>query len=54
MCVLVASPCCLSTRALPAFSCAEGMWTHATYWKGEFADGMLPQLQALGNEDLLE
>ena len=23
----------------------EGMWTHATYWRGEFAEGMIPQLQ---------
>ena len=30
------------------------MWTHSTFWRGEFADGMLPQLQALGNEDLLD
>lgn len=30
------------------------MWTHATYWKGEFATGMMPQLKANGNEDLLQ
>jgi hypothetical protein len=30
------------------------MWTHATYWKGEFAPGMMPQLKQYGNEDLLQ
>lgn len=36
------------------FPAAEGMYTHATYWKGEFATGMMPQLKQYGNEDLLQ
>lgn len=33
---------------------AEGMYTHATYWKGKFATGMMPQLKQYGNEDLIQ
>lgn len=41
--------CCSS-----AHSPAEGMYTHATYWKGKFAAGMMPQLKQYGNEDLIQ
>lgn len=30
------------------------MWTHSTYWRGDFADGMIPQLKQYGNMDLLD
>lgn len=30
------------------------MYTHATYWKGKFAAGMMPQLKQYGNEDLIQ
>lgn len=44
----------LATVAHCLAPAADGMWTHATYWKGEFATGMLPQLEAAGNKDLLQ
>ncbi|KAL4425109.1 hypothetical protein ABPG77_008214 [Micractinium sp. CCAP 211/92] len=32
----------------------QGMWTHSTYWRGDFADGMIPVLKQYGNLDLLD
>ncbi len=38
----------------PGLPLAEGMWTHSTYWRGDFADGMIPALKQYGNLDLLD